>query len=307
VPRIDLHAHVITPRYGATLTGRSFPPQTVDGLTRFMDRYEIDAAVVSMGGALEARTTDAARLGNEELAELVRGEPARFGALAVVPFTAADPDGGLGEIEYALDTLGLDGVALFSNHDGAYLGEPAWEEVFAELDRRGAYAFVHPAAPPTGSALAQYPPWLFEYPFDTTRALANLIYRGTLERYPLVRLQFAHLGGAALFLAHRLASLADREPGKATGAPAGALAYMRRQWYDTGLSNNRAALASTLEVAQPERVVFGSDWPYLAPRSGRDPSDDFELLDPAIRARIDGENAAALVPRLAPRRYVGVP
>jgi predicted TIM-barrel fold metal-dependent hydrolase len=307
VPRIDLHAHVITPRYGATLSGRAFPPQTVEGLTRFMDRYEIDAAVVSMGGALQARTTGAARLGNEELAELVRREPDRFGALAVVPFTATDPSGAVSEIEYALDTLGLDGVALFSNHNGAYLGEPASEELFAELDRRRAYAFVHPAAPVAGAALARYPSWLFEYPFDTTRALANLIYQGTLERYPFVRLQFAHLGGAALFLAHRLASLADREPEKATEAPAGVLAYLSRQWYDTGLSNNRAALASTLKVASPERVVFGSDWPYLAPRSGRDPSEDFELLDPRIRARIDGENAAALVPRLAPHRYLGVP
>jgi 6-methylsalicylate decarboxylase len=298
LPRVDLHAHVITPSYGATLTARSLPPQSVDGLSRFMDRYEIDAAVVSMGGALQARTPDVARLGNEELAELVRAQPDRFGALAIVPFTPEDPHRALAEIEYALDTLGLDGVALFSNHHGAYLGEPVWDEVFAELDRRGAYAFVHPATSPAGSVLARYPPWLFEYPFDTTRALANLIYRGVLERCRRLRLQFAHLGGAALFLAHRLASLADREPDQATDAPAGALAYLRRPWYDTGLSNNRAALACTLEITSEDRVVFGSDWPYLAPRPGRDPSDDFDLLDPTLRARIDGENAGALVPRL---------
>lgn len=299
--RVDLHAHVLTAGYQATLRGRSFPSQTVEALTRFMERYEIDAAVVSMGGALEAHTADAARLGNEELAELIRAEPGRFGAVAIVPFTPEDPGVALREIEYALDTLGLDGVALFSNHAGAYLGEPAWEDVFAELDRRGAYAFVHPAAAPTGAVLARYPPWLFEYPFDTTRALTNLIYRGFLERYPRVRLQFAHLGGAAPFLAHRLASLADREPEKATGAPAGALAYLQRQWYDTGLSNNTVALASTLQMATVDRVVFGSDWPYVTARAGRDPSDDFEQLDPGTRASIDGLNAAALVPRLASR------
>lgn len=298
VPRVDLHAHVLTPRYQATLASRSFPPQTVDGLRRFMEQYEIDATVVSMGGALEARSTDVARLGNEELAELVRAEPGHFGALAIVPFTAGRPDGALAEIAYALDVLKLDGVALFSNHHGAYLGEPVWEEVFAELDSRRAYAFIHPGAPPSGASLARYPPWLFEYPFDTTRALANLIYRGVLERYSRVRLQFAHLGGAALFLAHRLASLADREPGRAADAPAGALAYLRRQWYDTGLSNNTVALASTLKVARLERIVFGSDWPYLAARPGHDPTEDFELLDRETRERIDSGNAAALVPRL---------
>ena len=162
-----------------------------------------------------------------------------------------------------------------------------------------AYAFVHPATPPTGLVLPHYPRWLFEYPFDTTRALANLIYSGALERYPHIRLQFAHLGGTSLFLAHRLASLADREPEKATLAPAGVLQYLRSQYYDTGLSNNTVALASALEATTLDRVVFGSDWPYLAQPPGNDPSDDFARLDPADRARIDAGNARALVPRLA--------
>lgn len=297
--RIDFHVHVLTPRYEETLPPFPRPPQPVDGYKRFMERYGIDAAVLSMGGALEARSASAARMGNEELAEVVRAEPNRFGALAILPFTAAGPDAAAAEVGYALDTLGLDGVALFSNHAGSYLGAPAWDAVFAELDRRGAYAFVHPATPPSGLVLPQYPRWLFEYPFDTTRALANLIYTGAFERYPNIRLQFAHLGGTSLFLAHRLASLADREPEKATEAPAGVLAYLRRQYYDTGLSNNTVALASTLAVTTLDRIVFGSDWPYLAQPPGNDPSDDFSKLEPADRERIDAGNAAALVPRLA--------
>jgi predicted TIM-barrel fold metal-dependent hydrolase len=299
VPRIDLHAHLITPGYEATLSPLPRPAQTLEGLKRFMARYEIDAAVVSMGGALEARTASAARTGNEELAELIRSAPESYGALAIVPFTAEDPDTAIAEIEYALDTLGLDGVALFSNHAGTYLGDPAWEGVFAELDRRGAYAFVHPAVASNGGVFPQYPVWLIEYPFDTTRALTNLIYSGALERYPNIRLQFAHLGGTTLFISHRIASLAEREPEKATAAPAGALDYLRRLYYDTGLSNNMAALASTLEVTTLEHIVFGSDWPYLAQPPGDDPSEDFTGLDGSDRARIDADNAAALVPRLA--------
>jgi predicted TIM-barrel fold metal-dependent hydrolase len=297
--RIDFHVHVITPRYEKTLPPFPRPPQAVDGYQRFMERYGIDAAVLSMGGAMEARSASVARTGNEELAELVRAEPGRFGALAIVPFTPDDPEVAAAEIEYALDTLGLDGVALFSNHAGSYLGDPAWDVVLAELDRRGAYAFVHPATPPTGLVLPQYPPWQFEFPFDTTRALVNLIYTGAFERYPNVRLQFAHLGGTSLFLAHRIASLEEREPEKATLAPAGALEYLRRQYYDTGLSNNTVALASTLAVTTIDHIVFGSDWPYLALPRGNDPSEDFFRLDPADRAKIDGGNAGALVPRLA--------
>jgi 6-methylsalicylate decarboxylase len=297
--RIDLHAHVLTPGYEATLTRRSFPPQTVGQLSTFMERSQINAAVVSMGGALEARTVEAARLGNEELAGIVRDAPGQFGAVAIVPFTATDPEVAVEAIAYALDTLGLDGVGLFSNHDGCYLGEPAWDTVLAELDRRAAYVFVHPAAPAAGLALPRYPAWLFEYPFDTTRALANLIHGGALGRYPNIRFQFAHLGGSALFLAHRLASLAARDPDRTDLTPAAALDFLRRQFYDTALSNNTAALATTLAVTTVDRVVFGSDWPYLAERDGGDPTEDFELLDPATRAKIDALNAAALVPRLA--------
>jgi predicted TIM-barrel fold metal-dependent hydrolase len=298
MPRIDMHAHVITPRYGAGLTSRRWPEQTVAGLEQFMDRHEIAAAVVSMGGALEARTAPVARIGNEELAEVVRAQPGRFGALAIVPFTVEDPDTAVGEIGYALDTLGLDGVALFSNHGGTYLGDPAWETVFAELDRRAAYAFVHPALGANGAVLGGYPQWLFEYPFDTTRAMTNLIYTGALDRYPNVRLQFAHLGGATPFLTGRLSSLAAREPAKAAAASLPLTAYLARQYYDTGLSNNTTALASTLEVVPLTNVVFGSDWPYLAEPDRVDPTDDLERLDPVDRERIDYANAAALVPRL---------
>ena len=176
-----------------------------------------------------------ARLVNERTAEHVRGAPGRFAGLAVLPLP--DVDRALAELRYALDDLGLDGVALLSNVGGTYLGDRAWDPLFDELDRRGAYVFLHPTAAPGAPPLPEHPIWLYEFPFDTTRAVANLIYSGTLERCPRIRLQVSHLGGTAPFLAHRLASLEAREPERAARAPAGALAYLRRLYYDTGLSN----------------------------------------------------------------------
>jgi predicted TIM-barrel fold metal-dependent hydrolase len=190
---------------------------------------------------------------------------------------------------------------LLSNIAGTYPGDAAWDALFDELERRAAYVFLHPTMPPHALPLATHPVWLYEFPFDTTRAVANLIYSGTLERCPSLRLQVAHLGGTAAFLAHRLASLAAREPGRATQAPAGALAYLRRLYYDTGLSNNTVALAATLEVAQPDRVVFGTDWPYADLPDAGDPAPGLAGLDAGVRAGIDASNIAALVPRLAPQ------
>jgi predicted TIM-barrel fold metal-dependent hydrolase len=297
--RIDLHAHVLTPRYETTLSARKRPSQTVAGLEGFMERYNIDAAVVSMGGALESEDAGSARTGNEELAEIVRDQPKRYGALAIVPFHLTNPWIAAAEAAYALDTLGLDGVALFSNHHGSYLGDPVWEDLLAELDKRGAYAFVHPATAATGPVFDGYPDWLFEYPFDTTRAITHLVYTGTFDRYPHIRWQFAHLGGAATFLAHRLNSLIAREPAKAQQATVPVMDYLARQYFDTALSNNLTTLASTRMVTPIEHIVFGSDWPYLTQLAGSDPTEDLDRLSVSDRAKIDHENAAALVPRLA--------
>ena len=304
--RIDLHAHVIPPIYVDALrapdgTPPPLPPATLEGLEAMMARYAIDAAVISPGppGVFfgnQGRANELARALNEELAGIARATPARFAALATLPLP--DPDAALAELGHALDALGMDGVWLLSHIRGTYLGAPEWEPLYAELDRRGAYVFVHPALPPYALPL-DHPVWLYEFPFDTTRAIANLIYGGTFERYPRIRFQFAHLGGTAPFLAHRIASLADREPERASEAPAGALQYLRRQFYDTGLSNHALALRTALEVTTPEHIVFGTDWPYAAlPAAGSDPAPDLDALGAANRAKVESTNAAALVPRL---------
>ena len=122
--------------------------------------------------------------------------------------------------------------------------------------------FVHPGFPPHALPLEHHPVWLYEFTFETVRAVANLIYSGALERYPRIRFQLAHLGGAVPFLAHRIASLADRVPEAASQAPAGALEYLKRFYYDTGLADNAAALAATREIVPADRIVYGTDWPY---------------------------------------------
>ncbi len=139
--------------------------------------------------------------------------------------------------------------------------------------------FLHPAAPTPAPALPEHPIWLYEFPFDTTRAVVNLIYSGTLERCPGVRVQVPHLGGTAPFLAHRIASLADRAPALAASAPAGALAALAGLWYDTGLSNHASAVRAALGAgaAGANRVRYG----LALRRAARD-------WRPRARARLPG-------------------
>jgi 6-methylsalicylate decarboxylase len=307
--RIDMHAHVVPETYRALLVAadgsRPFvPAASLAELEANMARYAIDAAAISVGppGAYlgdQGRANELARAANESLAEIVRRDPGRFAGVALLPLP--DVDAALSELEYALDHLELDGVELFTNVAGVYLGDARWEPLIAELDRRGTYVFVHPAMPPYTPPLDDvHPVWLYEFPFDTTRALAQLIFSGTLERHPSVRLQFAHLGGVSPFIANRLASLAEREPERAREAPAGVASYLHRQYYDTGLSQSLAAITATRAVAPLEQIVFGTDWPYAAlPDDGADPAPELAALSERERTAIDRGNAAALVPRLS--------
>ena len=82
----------------------------------------------------------------------MRKYPDRFGAFALLPLP--DVDGALRELEYSIDTLNLDGVVLMSNVEGHYLGDPAYEELFAELNRRKWVVFIHPNNSPSGCVSA---------------------------------------------------------------------------------------------------------------------------------------------------------
>lgn len=311
--RVDAHAHVIPQPYLDAIPAPPGnlpkpPAVSAEQLLTMMDSFAIDAAVISTGppGAFfgdQARANEIARLANEEIAAAVRANPRRLAGLAMLPLP--DADAAVRELEHALDTMGLEGVLLLSHVAGTYLGDPAWEPLYSELDRRGAYAFLHPTVPANGVPLP-HPAWLYEFPFDTTRALANLIYSGTLERYPRIRWQVAHLGGATTVLAHRIASLAAREPDSAGAAPAGALEYLSRLYYDTGLANHELPYRTAAMIAPAGHMVFGTDWPYLSmPDTPGEPAPGLAFLDANQRAALDGRNIGALVPRFATETSVG--
>jgi predicted TIM-barrel fold metal-dependent hydrolase len=311
--RIDVHHHILPAEYVAALTkhgvkdsgGFAFTKWSAAATLSLMDRAGIATAItsisapgVSVGDRLAARSL--ARYCNEFSARLVADFPHRFGAFAVLPLP--DVDGTLAEIEYALDTLRLDGVVMLASIGERYLGDPAFDAVFDELDRRKAVVFVHPTVPVTSHALKMaLPGALLEFVFDTTRAAANLVYSGTLERCPNLSIILSHAGGTVPYIATRLTGGA-LYPELAAKAPQGAIAYLKRLYYDTALSATPYALSSLKELVDPSHVLFGSDWPFL-PESlvhtfvkGLSTYDGY---DHAAKAAVERGNALALFPRLA--------
>ncbi len=303
-----MHHHILPPDYLSALAnagitssgGRSVPEWNIQSSLALMDGHAIATAITSISepgiffGDV-AFKRDMARRCNEFSAQLIRGYPQRFGAFAILPLP--DIDAALRELEYALDTLKLDGVVLLSSVDGRYPGDPLFDELFTELNRRKAVVFLHPTDPTINSERKlDLPPFLIEFVFDTTRAVTNLVYSGTLERCPDIRFIVAHAGGTVPYLAYRISMGQIMLP----GVPQGVMTYLKQFYYDTALSANPHALRSLQELVDASHILFGSDFPF-APEVMTSFSvqgiQNFDGFDEQARKAIERESAFPLFPR----------
>jgi len=204
-----------------------------------------------------------------------------------------------------LDVLELDGVVLFSNARGVYLGDTRFRPLFDELERRQAVVFVHPTSSPDASAHSLgLPDSLIDFTADTTRAVAQLHYGNTFARTPNVKYIFSHAGGTVPYLASRFGIIDEMNviPG-AEGRDTAANTFRRLYW-DTALSWRPPVLRMLRSVVGLDQVLFGSDYPYLrrdlAVFCRSEVESSPELNTEESRAVLSG-NALRLFPRLAAR------
>ncbi|HEY5624112.1 MAG TPA: amidohydrolase family protein [Gammaproteobacteria bacterium] len=305
--RIDVHHHwhppVIRNAYQGVAIGSSWPggEWRVDTALRLMDRFDIRTGLLSVRNPRARVTVDQCRAINEAAAEIVADHPSRFGALAYLP--QYDFDAVVAEAVHALDVLGLDGVGLNPSIDNVYLGAPEYEPLMVELGRRNAAVLLHPTAPPFFNELGlSIRSSVIEYVFETTRAIANLILSGTIERHPGIRWITAHAGGAAPYIAARLDDQAVRfDPAVLERAPDGVIAYMKTLYYGTAQATSLYSLRALTELVDSSRIVFGTDLP-ISPPSLIEESDrvlaDFDGFTAADLEAIESGNARELFPRL---------
>jgi len=274
--RIDVHAHYLPPGYRETAAAAlgaipdgmprmpDWDPQTTVGM---MDRHGIATAMLSVSSpGVHFGNDDAARSlareVNEFAARNAQDHRGRFGAFASLPLP--NVDAALGEITYALDTLNADGFVMLTNYRGVYLGDARFAPVFDELNRRNAIVFMHPTSPPCWEHIALgFPRPMIEFPFDSTRAITNLILSGTLERCPNVRIIVPHAGGTLPFLARRIATVASGLIARERRPKGGFIAALQRLFYDTAGASGDNSLASLLTLINSSRIVFGSDYPFM--------------------------------------------
>jgi aminocarboxymuconate-semialdehyde decarboxylase len=310
---VDTHHHILpdffwqaTNEGGDPVGGIAPPPWSRARALSFLDDAGIDVAITSVSTpGVHTGDDDAARVlarrCNELAAEMVRDRPDRYGGFACLPLP--DVDGALAELAYALDDLRLDGLVLFSNARGIYLGDPLLTPLFDELQRRAAVLFVHPNPSPDPSAHALgLPDSLIDYPADTTRGIARLHYSGTFARTPDVTYVLSHAGGTVPYLAGRFAIIDEMNVIPGAEARATAADTFRRLYWDTALSWGDPVLRMLREIAGIDHVVFGTDYPYLRRDlavSCRGRIEASQELTDSERTAILGGTAATLIPRLA--------
>jgi 6-methylsalicylate decarboxylase len=316
---VDVHHHSYHPdlvgalhRYGVTemAAGVPVPAWTPTDSLRVMDGNEIAAAVLSVllpdqaARLTGARGADLVRRANELSASLVRDRPDRFAALAALPMP--DVDRSLAEIAYAYDVLGADGIVLSASLPGGrYLGDAAFEPVLGELDRRGAVVFVHPN-PSSGCVCrggpefaAEVPPPLVDFVMDTTRAVAQLVFRGVLRRFPNLRLVLAHAGGAIPYLSWRLGLAGTWVLAGRDGGADDVAVLLAGLYYETAQSTGAAALRCLRTVTDDSHILFGTDFPFMTAAVVAATRRGLEEIPGLDSDRAGRDNALVLFPRLA--------
>ena len=317
VHRIDVHQHVVPPFYAQALashggdpSGSVTPEWSPERALAFMDSQLIATGILSVStpsvvGWAQSERRKMARRINEYTANLVAGRPDRFGSFATLPLP--DVGGAVKELGHALDTLHADGVVVMASYGGKYLGDPGFEPLWAELDRRHAVVFEHPGdtpgQPPLPPAAGVAPP-MTDFPFETTRTGVQLVLNGVLDRYPGVRIILSHAGGFLPYASLRFAELARVFQPEAP-SPDAILASFRRFYFDTALSAG-PALPTLNAFAGSGHILFGTDSPYdhgvsAAFTAALDADSSLTADD---HAAISHRNAQALFPRLAPERRV---
>jgi predicted TIM-barrel fold metal-dependent hydrolase len=311
--RIDVHHHLLPPPFMAWLAehhsdwtgGPDIPHWTPEEGIHVMERNGIAAAIASTvpsvyWGDVKQAAHWAAHC-NDYAARIVQDHPDHYGAMATLPLP--DTAAACKEAERTLDGLGLDAVILFASQGNQYLGDPAYDELMHELNRRDAIVLIHPHTAPPGSDVPKLhlPYGLVEFMMDTSRAVANLLFSGVFERYPRIRWIVAHAGATIPYIAWRM-KLGEINPILRAAVPQGTLHYLQQLYYDTALSTSEATFAALGQFALPGHILFGSDYPLLpesivaAEVAGLEQS---KVLDDSGREAIDHCGALKLFSRFA--------
>jgi predicted TIM-barrel fold metal-dependent hydrolase len=312
VKTIDVHAHCNFHEVETSLgTEASVPLPPVNGAKdayieienrlKAMDAQAVDMEVLSINPFWYGKARDLAekivKIQNEKLAELCAAKPDRFAAFASLTLQA--PDLAVQQLETAVKKQGLRGAAIGGAVNGVEFSDPKFNPVWAKAEELGAVLFIHPLGVPEAAKRFAGNGWLgntIGNPLETTIALSHLIFEGTLDRHPGLKIIAAHGGGF-------LPSYADRSDHACFVGPAGCdpkitlkkhpSEYLKQLYFDSLIYSPEAMRHLAAQVGA-DRIVMGSDYPYPWQLHPVDAVFDTSFSD-SEKAGILGTTAATLL------------
>jgi aminocarboxymuconate-semialdehyde decarboxylase len=312
IKTIDVHSHCQFHEAGALIGPDAkiqLPPVngaedafiTIEKRLAAMDSQAIDMEVLSINPFWYGRDRDLAaqivKIQNEKLAELCASKPDRFAAYASLTLQA--PDLAVQELENAVKKQGLRGAAIGDRVEGLEFSDPKFHPVWAKAEELGVPLFIHPQAQPELSKRLAGNGWLSNTignPLGTTIALSHLIFEGTFDKFPALKVIAAHGGGY-------LASYADRSDHSCLVGPKGCnpdiklkkkpTEYLKQIYFDSLVFEPEAIRHLVAQVGASQ-IVLGTDHPYIWEPHPADPIFATASLSDDEKADILGRTAAKL-------------
>lgn len=314
IKTIDVHSHCHFHEAGALLGADAnklqVPPVNgaeeafieIDKRLAAMDAQAVDLEVLSINPFWYDRERDLAakivKIQNEKLAELCSSKPDRFAGFASLTLQA--PDLAVHELEIAVKKQGLKGAAIGDVVNGAEFSDPKFHPVWAKAEELGVPLFIHPQGVPELSKRFAGNGWLLNTignPLGTTLALSHLIFEGTFDRFPQLKVIAAHGGGY-------LPSYADRSDHPCLVGPKGCnpdinlkkhpTEYLRQIYFDSLVFSSEAMRHLATQVGASQ-LVLGSDYPYPWELHPVDHIFGCESLTTDEKADVLGRTAAKLL------------
>jgi predicted TIM-barrel fold metal-dependent hydrolase len=293
--KIDVFCHILPPSYYQrmiSISGRSAHLQKrvreipvmvdLDLRLRMMDQFGDYVQVLSLAAppievlAAPADAPDLAALANDGMAEIVAQRPDRFpGFIASLPMN--NPDATMKEIDRAIEGLGATGIQIFSNVNGLPLDDPTFLPLFERMAQADLPIWLHPSRT---AAFADYATedksrlemwWTFGWPYDTSVAMARIVFAGYFDRFPNLKIITHHMGGMIPYFAGRIGPGLDQLGSRTEDEDLTVYAkrlkkrpfdYFKMFYADTALFGNRPAMECGLTFFGLDNVLFASDMPF---------------------------------------------
>jgi predicted TIM-barrel fold metal-dependent hydrolase/quinol monooxygenase YgiN len=274
----DYHSHIITLEYRAALEqhgmlmdeGFPLPQWSAEAHLQMMDEAGIWRSILTLPAPHpyfgdQEECNRLCRQFNEQAAAVCRENKGRFSFCAVLPLP--DVQAAIREAQYALDTLGAAGVKLATNVYGQYLGDEVLDPLMEYLSGRQALVILHPHKPsPVNNELMQQTPLAMQgYLSETTNAVCNMISRNVLARYPGMRVVVPHCGAYLPIAIPRMKAL---YPVMRKNGLVGEIDFdknIKCLWFDLAGSPTEGTVEALLTLTTRDRLLYGSDYPYVAP------------------------------------------